>query len=344
MRGPLPTVGDLPAASVYIRPLGWPAGDFHEVVVRGAVPAKATVDEIRAWADGRDAAVATRVETLLERLAAPPRNFAGLPLGRPLVMGIVNVTPDSFSDGGETPDPASAIERGRAMAAAGARIVDVGGESTRPGSRTVSLEEELERVVPVVRALAADGLVVSIDSRRAAVLGAALEAGAAIVNDVTALNGDPASLDLVAKSGAPVILMHMLGEPGTMQDDPRYDNAPLDIYDYLAERVATCEAAGIERARIAVDPGIGFGKTVAHNAEILGRLGLYHGLGCVVVLGASRKSFIGRLSQDEPAQGRIPGSLAAALAGAAQGVQIIRVHDVAETHQALAIWEAIRIA
>ena len=340
----LPSLGDLPAPSVYIRPLGWPASGFCEVVARGLAPVEATVDEIRDWADGQETAIAARVETLLDRLAAPPRNFAGLPLGRPLVMGIVNVTPDSFSDGGETPDPASAIERGRAMAAAGARIVDVGGESTRPGSRTVSLDQELERVVPVVRALAADGLVVSVDSRHAAVLGAALEAGAAIVNDVTALTGDDAALDLVAKSGAPVILMHMLGEPGTMQDDPRYDNAPLDIYDYLATRVAACEAAGIERARIAIDPGIGFGKTAAHNAEILGRLGLYHGLGCVVVLGASRKSFIGRLSQDEPVLERIPGSLAAALAGAAQGVQIIRVHDVAETRQALTIWEAIRIA
>ena len=344
MRAPLPTAGAVPAASVYIRPLGWPASEFCEIVLRGHPPLTTTVDEIRDWAEGQDAAIAGRVETLLDHLAAPPRNFAGLPLGRPLVMGIVNVTPDSFSDGGETPDPASAIERGRAMAATGARIVDVGGESTRPGSRTVSRDEELERVIPVVRALAADGLVVSIDSRHAAVIGAALEAGATIVNDVTALTADAASLDLVAKSGAPVILMHMQGEPGTMQDDPRYDNAPLDIYDYLATRVAACEAAGIERARIAIDPGIGFGKTAAHNAEILGRLGLYHGLGCVVVLGASRKSFIGRLSQDEPVLERIPGSLAAALAGAAQGVQIIRVHDVAETRQALAIWEAIRIA
>ncbi len=344
MRPRLRSAGGLPAASVYIRPLPWPASAFHEVVVRGVAPAAATVDEIRDWAERQNPAIAAHVATLLERLAAPPRSFAGLPVERPLIMGIVNVTPDSFSDGGETADAASAIGRGRAMAAAGAGIVDVGGESTRPGAPTPSLEEELERVVPVVRALAADGLTVSIDSRRAAVIAAALEGGAAIVNDITALTGDAASLGLVAKSGAPVILMHMQGEPATMQDNPDYDDAPLDIYDYLAERVAACEAAGIERARVAVDPGIGFGKTVAHNAAILGRMGLYHGLGCVVVLGASRKSFIGRLSRDEPVRERLPGSLAAALAAAAQGVQIIRAHDVAETRQALTVWQAINIA
>ncbi len=336
--------GGDPAARLYLRPLGWPVSGRFELLVRspdGTVAWTAETEGIRQWAAGHGESVAAHMETLLDRLFRPPPSFAGLPVERPLIMGIVNVTPDSFSDGGETPGAASAIERGFAMAAAGAAIVDVGGESTRPGSRPVTVDEELARVVPVVRTLAGDGLTVSIDTRRTPVMAAALKAGAAIINDVTALSGDAGSLELAATGDAPVILMHMQGEPGTMQDDPRYDDAALDIYDYLASRIAACEAAGIPRRRIAVDPGIGFGKTVAHNTGILGRLGLYHGLGCALVLGASRKSFIGHLSLDEPAHRRIPGSLAAALAGAAQGVQIIRVHDVAETRQALSVWEAI---
>ena len=342
--GLVPGAAAAPGARVYLRPFGWPTRGNFEVLVRapgGVVAASAGTGEIRDWALGEGEEVAACVETLLARLSAPRPPFAGLAVDRPLIMGIVNVTPDSFSDGGETPDTDSAIERGRAMAAAGAAIIDVGGESTRPGSRPVTVAEERDRVVPVVRTLAADGLVVSIDSRHAQVMAAAIEAGAAVINDVTALTADPGSIDLAAASGAPVILMHMQGEPGTMQDDPRYDHAALDIYDYLEARVAACEKAGIGRQRIAVDPGIGFGKTVAHNAGIIGHLGLFHGLGCVVVLGASRKSFIGRLSKGEPAQERIPGSIAAALAGAAQGVHIIRVHDVAETRQALAVWGAI---
>lgn len=256
-------------------------------------------------------------------------------------MGIVNVTPDSFSDGGLYFNAARAIAHGRELVEAGADVLDIGGESTRPGAAPVTVEEELRRVVPVVRALAERGAVVSIDTRHAAVMRGALAAGARIVNDVTALTGDPDSLATVAASEAEVVLMHMQGEPQTMQADPHYVDAPLDVYDYLAGRIAACEAAGIARARIAVDPGIGFGKNDAHNVAILGSLGLYHGLGCAVLLGVSRKSFVGRLSAGEPPKGRLPGSLAAALGGLDQGVQMLRVHDVAETAQARAIWHAV---
>jgi dihydropteroate synthase len=297
--------------------------------------------EIPAWAGRHGGAVAAQAQTLLKRLSAPRPPFAGLGLDRPRIMGVINVTPDSFSDGGDRFDPGRAAEDGLAMRAAGADILDVGGESTRPGAEPLSEEAEIDRVLPVVRALSAAGAPVSIDTRRARVMGAALEAGARIVNDVTALGGDPDSLSVAASAEAPVVLMHMQGEPRTMQAKPSYADAPLDIYDFLAERVAACAAAGIPPERIAVDPGIGFGKTVTHNLQVLDRLAVYHGLGCALLLGVSRKSFIGRLSRDEPPKGRVPGSLAAALAGLDRGAQIVRVHDVAETRQALMLWRAI---
>ena len=288
------------------------------------------------------------VAARLARLSASRPPICGIPMDGPAIMGVVNVTPDSFSDGGDCADPAAAIAQGRALAEAGADIIDVGGESTRPGSAPVDPETELMRVLPVVRALAADGLAVSIDSRRASVMAAALEAGAMLINDVSALSFDPESLGLVAASNAPVVLMHSRGDPKTMQDDPRYDCALLDVFDYLEARIEACVRAGMARARIIVDPGIGFGKSApsgkshgGHNIEILQRLGLFHDLGCPVLLGVSRKSFIDRLAGvDEPKQ-RLPGSLAAGLAGLDKGVQILRVHDVAETVQALAVWRAL---
>ena len=256
-------------------------------------------------------------------------------------MGVVNVTPDSFSDGGETPDAEAAIARGRAMIAAGADIIDVGGESTRPGAASLDPAEEQSRIVPVIRALAADGAVVSADTRHAAVMAAAVAAGARIVNDVSALTAEPGSLAQAAKSGAHVILMHMKGDPRTMQDDPRYDDVVAEVAAYLAERIEACVRAGIPRAKIAIDPGIGFGKTVAHNVALIANLGRLKELGCPVVLGVSRKSFNGKLSRNEPPQERLAGSLAAALAGIARGADIVRVHDVAETRQALAVWRAV---
>jgi dihydropteroate synthase len=228
------------------------------------------------------------------------------------------------------------------MHEAGAEILDVGGESTRPGSAPVDAAEEMRRTLPVVRALADAGARVSIDSRRAAVMAAALEAGARIVNDVTALTHDPGSLPLVAQSGASVVLMHMQGEPQTMQANPVYADAPLDIRDYLAARVEACVSAGLPLGRIAVDPGIGFGKTLAHNLQVLDQLAVLHGIGCPVVLGVSRKSFMAKVVAGVVPKDRLPGSLAAGLAGLARGVQILRVHDVPETLQAVAIWQAIR--
>ena len=271
--------------------------------------------------------------------AAP--SFAGLSLDKPRLFGVINVTPDSFSDGGEALALSEALKRGRAMFDDGADILDVGGESTRPGAEPVSAEEERARVVPVVKGLSEMGALVSIDTRRAEVMAAAIDAGAGIVNDVTALTGDQDSLGLVADRGVAVVLMHMQGEPGSMQENPQYENAAKDVFGTLKTRVEACEEAGIRRLRIAVDPGIGFGKTVDHNLEILNRLDIYRGLGLPVLLGVSRKSFIAKLSRGEAPKDRVPGSLAAVLAAWAQGVRMFRVHDVAETRQALAVAQAI---
>jgi len=274
-------------------------------------------------------------------MASTLRTFAGLALDRPLLMGVINVTPDSFSDGGDALRAEDAIARGRALVDAGADILDVGGESTRPGAEPVSAEDETARVLPVVAALSQMGARVSIDTRRARVMAAAVAAGARIINDVTALTGDPESLGLAAKAGVPVILMHMQGEPGTMQANPRYNDVVAEVRDYLAARIEACAAAGIARDRIAIDPGIGFGKTVEHNLSLLKHLDRLADLGCPVVLGVSRKSFIGKLSRGEPPWARLAGSLAAALASVTRGACILRVHDVAETGQALAVWRAI---
>lgn len=269
--------------------------------------------------------------------------FAGLSLDRPLVMGIVNATPDSFSDGGEAYRFDDALARARCMIEDGADIIDVGGESTRPGAAPVSLDEELARTVPVVEALAGEGAVVSIDTRHAAVMTAAVQAGAKIINDVSALTG-AGSLDAAAATDASIVLMHMQGEPGTMQANPTYLDAPVDVLRYLKDRVAACGAAGIARERIALDPGIGFGKTVEHNLDILNHLDLYRDFGLPVLLGVSRKSFIGAIADESDPKNRVPGSLAAALAGVARGASIVRVHDVAETVQALKVWQAIENA
>ena len=271
--------------------------------------------------------------------AAP--SFAGLSLDKPRLFGVINVTPDSFSNGGEALALSEALKRGRAMFDDGADILDVGGESTRPGAEPVSAEEERARVVPVVKGLSEMGALVAIDTRRAEVMAAAIDAGAGIVNDVTALTGDQNSLGLVADRGVAVVLMHMQGEPGSMQENPQYENAAEDVFGTLKARFEACEEAGILRHRIAVDPGIGFGKTVDHNLEILNRLDIYRGLGLPVLLGVSRKSFIAKLSCGEAPKDRVPGSLAAVLAAWAQGVRMFRVHDVAETHQALAVAQAI---
>ena len=273
--------------------------------------------------------------------AAAPLAFAGLALDRPCIMGVVNVTPDSFSDGGDAYPPSAAIDRGLALHAAGAAIVDVGGESTQPGAERVPVDEELARIVPVIQELTRSGAVVSVDTRRAAVMEAAIDAGAAIINDVSALTGDPGSMQVVARSQASVVLMHMQGDPRTMQVTPRYNDVVREVCGWLCERIAACEAAGIAPNRLAVDPGIGFGKTVDHNLALLAHLDVFADLGRPLVLGVSRKSFIARLSRDEPPKNRVAGSLAAGLFGLLHGVHILRVHDVADTRQALAVWQAM---
>jgi dihydropteroate synthase len=278
---------------------------------------------------------------LLARLTSPPSWPLILPREAPLIMGVLNVTPDSFSDGGRYLDPERAIAHGLALWREGAAIVDVGGESTRPGAASLPADDEVARVVPVVEALAAAGVPVSIDTRKAAVMAAAIAAGATLINDVSALRHDPDALDVVARSDVAVVLMHMQGEPATMQQAPAYAHAALDVFDHLEERIAVCLAAGITRDRLIVDPGIGFGKTVEHNLEILRHLGLYRTLGVPVMLGVSRKSFIARVAGDAAADERLPGSLAAGLLGMGNGALILRVHDVAATQQAIRVWRCL---
>ncbi|MCF3630568.1 dihydropteroate synthase [Thalassospiraceae bacterium LMO-SO8] len=270
--------------------------------------------------------------------AAP--SFAGLALDRPRLMAVINATPDSFSDGGEAFALEDALNRGRAFIAEGADILDVGGESTRPGATPVSAQEEIRRVVPVIEALAAEGGLVSIDSRRAEVMRAAVKAGARIINDVSALQGEGA-LDAAADLGVPVILMHMQGEPGTMQDNPTYDDVVAEVRDGLLARARACRNAGIAAQDIALDPGIGFGKTVAHNLSLLANLDRLTETGHPVVLGVSRKSYIAKIDRDVPPGERVAGSVATALAAWDRGVRIFRVHDVAEHRQALAVYRAI---
>lgn len=267
----------------------------------------------------------------------------------PRIMGILNVTPDSFSDGGRLASAEEAIEAGLALHTAGADLIDVGGESTRPGATPVPLDEELRRTIPVVEGLAKAGVPVSIDTMKAAVMQAALEAGATVLNDVSALQADPDSLGVAAAATAQVVLMHMPGTPQTMQGLARYADPVAEVMAHLAARIAAAEAGGVARSRIIADPGIGFGKGVEHNLAILRRLDSFHTLGVPLLLGASRKSLIpailekaDRRTGRAPVTDRLAGSLALALRGADAGVQWLRVHDVAATVQALHVWAAVR--
>jgi dihydropteroate synthase len=256
------------------------------------------------------------------------------------LMGVVNVTPDSFSDGGLYLDPTAAIAHGRELAEAGASILDVGGESTRPGAAPVAVDEEMRRVEPVVAGLAGLGPAISVDTSKAAVAAAALDAGATIVNDVTALRGDPEMAALCAERDAGIVLMHMVGEPRTMQDNPEYDDVVAEVRDFLAGRMEVAIAAGIDEERIWLDPGIGFGKTDRHNFELLRGLGELACLGRPLVVGTSRKSFIGR-TDGSAADGRLGGTIATSVLAAAAGAAVLRVHDVAEMDQALRVTAAV---
>ena len=288
-----------------------------------------------------------RAATLHTRITAPrPPWVLGertLRFDQPQVAAILNVTPDSFSDGGaHVDDPAGAASAGMAMAASGAAVIDVGGESTRPGATLVWEEDEARRVAPVVERLARAGALVSVDTRKAAVIEAALGAGAAIVNDVSALLWDERALEIVARTGAPVILMHSPDPKAGGHGRPIYRDVVTEVFDWLETRIDAVVAAGVDRARIMVDPGIGFGKSLADNLALLNGLALFHGLGCPIMLGASRKRLIGALDNEAPVAARLGGSVALALAGAQAGVQLLRVHDVAETVQALRVWRGLR--
>ena len=321
MSDPARPAGALPLAG------GWCWFDRVEVLSRGAAPMIVGLGDL--------------TEADRARLSGARAGFGGLAMDRPRLMGILNITPDSFSDGGLFLRPEAALMQARRMAA-GADIIDIGGESTRPGAVEVLVDEEVARTAPVIAALRAGGLAcpISIDTRKAAVARAAFAAGATILNDVTALRFDSGMAGVAASAGVPVVLMHSVETPATMQDDPHYDDVLLDVYDALAERLAFAESQGIARDRLAIDPGIGFGKTLAHNLALLARLSLFHNLGVPVLLGASRKRFIGTISAEADSAKRMPGSLAVALAGVAQGMQMIRVHDVAETRQAVSLWQA----
>ena len=285
-------------------------------------------------------------------VAEIPKNWAG-PLSRltsqpaadwvhrPSVMGVINVTPDSFSDGGDFLDPGRAVAAGLTMSAAGAAVVDVGGESTQPGAPPTLCEIERARVVPVIRGLARQGVRVSADTRHATTMAAALDAGAVMINDTSALSHDPDAAALLARAEVPVLLMHMRGTPATMMAEAAYDDVAVEVTGELAARLAAAEAAGIARERVALDPGIGFAKTAPHNLELLSRLPLLLNLGCPLVVGVSRKRFIGLISGVPEPRRRLAGSVAAALFALARGATMVRVHDVVETMEALRVWQAL---
>jgi dihydropteroate synthase len=281
--------------------------------------------EARAWRDQ------------LALIEARRPDFAGLEMNRPKLMGIVNVTPDSFSDGGQLANASAAVAHGARLASEGADILDIGGESTRPGSDPVPAEAELARILPVIGALTQQGHCISVDTRKAQVMRETAAAGARIINDVSALSYDPEGVRTVAALGLPVVLMHAQGDPKTMQNNPVYDDVTLDVFDMLNARIAHCEAAGIPRRLIAVDPGIGFGKTFHHNLTLLNELALFHGLGTVLLVGLSRKAFTGALTGERKAADRVFGSVGGAIQAALNGAHVLRIHDVKPTRQALAV-------
>lgn len=320
------------------------ARDNGKRVGQWLLPVEKEWDAIDGLSDAQGAAARATMERVC---AARPPLVLGertIRLDQPQVMAILNVTPDSFSGGSaHLDDPAGAAALGVTMAEAGAAIIDLGGESTRPGAQPVWEEDEKQRVLPVIERLSASGVAISLDTRKASVMAAGLAAGAHMINDVSALMFDDRAIELLRESSAPVVLMHYPGPPADPHANDGYGDPLFEIYDWLEARIAAVEAAGIARERILADPGIGFGKmSVADNLAIINGLALFHGLGVPLVLGASRKRLVGALSQEAAADKRLGGSIALALKGAEQGVQLLRVHDVAETVQALRVWRGAR--
>lgn len=325
-------------------------GAFDVIVVEGGarrqgrlVPVERLEEFLAGLADWQQ----EKARAAIARIEAPRAAFdlgeRRIGFDEPRIVGILNVTPDSFSDGGRFEDaPDQAAEAGFAMAADGAALIDVGGESTRPAAADVWEGDEKERVLPVIERLARSGTAVSIDTRKASVMEAALEAGAGMVNDVSGLRFDERAIEVVRDAGCPVIVMHHGGKPHELHPEPRFTDPLIEVFDWLADRVDTLVAAGIARDRIVVDPGIGFGKALRDNLAILNGLALFQAIGCPVMLGASRKRMIGALSNEAPADKRLGGSLALTMHGLAQGAQLIRVHDVPESVQALHVWRGLR--
>jgi dihydropteroate synthase len=338
--------------SHYLRPLGLVFGPDAERLIAdgragslGGLPhigftlaeeitreGKAITRNVRRFEDVASSALA---QAIMQQRS----EFGGVKLDRTRIMGIVNTTPDSFSDGGKFNDRDAAIAQGKLLASQGADILDIGGESTRPGSDPVNLEEETARVLPVVEALAPQH-VISVDTRKAALMRQAIGAGARIINDVSALQFDPVALPAIAELNVPVVLMHAQGEPRTMQLQPKYDDVALDVYDMLTSQIARAEAAGVHRSRICIDPGIGFGKTFKQNLELMQQATMFHGLGVAVMIGLSRKGYIGALTGRHPASARVAGSLGGALQAALAACHLLRVHDVCETYEALRVFRA----
>ena len=313
----------------------------------GKVTARArySLPELRAALPGLPAAVQAQFEDLQRSHAPLQCGARTVRLDQPQVVGILNVTPDSMSDGGQfmdSPDVANA--HAAAMLEAGAAIIDVGGESTRPGAAAVWEGDELKRVIPAIELLAGSGAAISVDTRRPGVMEAALAAGAHILNDVSALRHDPRSLEFAARAAVPVVLMHAPGEGDDLHANPAYTDVVLDVFDWLAARRDLAIAAGVTRDKIVLDPGIGFGKSVAENLALLNALPLFHALGQPLLLGASRKRTIGALSNEAPAHKRLGGSVMLAVKGMEAGVQLLRVHDVPETVQALHVWRGLKDA
>ncbi|MCX7282511.1 MAG: dihydropteroate synthase [Novosphingobium sp.] len=300
---------------------------------------------IAALPDALGAEAATQWDNLRRSYAPLACGQRMIRLDQPQIMGILNVTPDSFSDGGQfLDDPEAALDHAHAMLSAGAGLIDVGGESTRPGAAAVWEGDEVKRVVPVIEKLAAAGAAISIDSRRSSVIEAALAAGAHIVNDVSAMRHDARTADIVARAGVPVVLMHAPGTDGDLHADGDYADVVLDVFDALRERRDAALAAGIARDRILLDPGIGFGKSLAENLALINALPLFHALGQPILFGASRKRMIGALSNEASSHQRMPGSVMLAIKAMDAGCQMVRVHDVAETVQAFHVWRGLRDA
>ena len=293
----------------------------------------------------KSSTVAEKIKTILNNIESPRgalmlNNGSVIGWKKPVIQGVLNVTPDSFSDGGQYSDIELARPHAHEMISAGADIIDIGGETTKPGAQSVSIKSEKDRVLPVIKNLATLNFPLSIDSRNAEVMNDAIQNGAHIINDVSALGHDLKSIGVVKKEDVPIILMHAQGAPEIMQNNPQYSHILLDIYDYLESRIKMCIDAGIDKNKIIADPGIGFGKTVDHNLEILNGLSIFHGLGVPLLVGTSRKSFIGKITGEKVAENRVSGSIAAMLLSLEQGVQIVRVHDVEQATQAISVWNA----